>query len=163
MGIRASACLAIRVKRLEVLRRTDHLLFELTLGHVRAGIHLQRLDPLVKRALGRFDGHPASHFQRVLLRREMERTVERVQTGCACGSVAGASHLHGAENALQTAPMYGGGRERRARGIPHRFDRLARLAQVQMRLQQLPHQLPSHPVQLSFQLTMLHLPRLLRT
>ena len=54
----ASARLAIRVKRLEVLRRTDHLLFELTLGHVCAGIHFQRLDPLVKRAPGRFDRHP---------------------------------------------------------------------------------------------------------
>ncbi len=163
LRIGASACLALGVKRLEILRRPDHQFLELTLGHVRAGIYLQRLHPLVKRALGRFDRYSPPHFQRVLLRRQMERTVQRVLTGCACGSIAGAGHLHLAEEALQTARMDRGGRERRARRIPHRFDRLARLAHVQMRLKQFPQQLPPHPLQLSFQFARLHLPRLLRT
>ncbi len=162
-GSAPAPCLALGVKRLEILRRPDRQFLELTLGHVRAGIYLQRLHPLVKRALGRFDRHAPPHFQRVLLRRQIERTIQRVQTGCACGSIAGAGHLHLAEDALQTAPMDRGGRERRARGIPHRFDRLARLAHVQMRLQQLPQQIPPHPLQLPFQFAMLHLPRLLGT
>ena len=159
----ASACPAMRVKRLEILRRPDHQFLELTLRHVRACISLQRLHPLVKRALGRFDRHSPPHFQRVLLRRQIERTVQRVQTGCACGSIAGAGHLHFAEDALQTARMDRGGRQCRARRIPHRFDRLARLAHVQMRLQQFPHQLPPHPLQLPFQFAMLHWLRLLGT
>jgi hypothetical protein len=71
--IGASACLlAIRVKRLEILRRPDHQFLELTLRHVRACISLQ-LHPLVKRALGRFGRHSPPHFQRVLLRRQIER------------------------------------------------------------------------------------------
>ena len=130
---------------------------------MRAGIYLQRLHPLVKRTLGRFDRHSPPHFQRVFLRRQIERTVQRVQAGCACGSIAGAGHLHLAEDALQTAHMDRGGRERLARRIPHRFDRLARRAHVQMRLQQFPQQLATHPLQLPFQFAMLHLPRLLGT
>jgi len=161
--IRTSLCLAIGIKGLEILRRADHELFELTLGHVRAGERLQRFDPLVERALGRFDRHAAPHFQRVLLRREIERTIERMQTGCALGSIAGACQVHGAEDAFQAARMYRRGRERRARSILHRFDRMARLAQVEMCLQQFPHQLAPHPLQLPFQFAMLHLPRLLRT
>ena len=48
-------------------------------------------------------------------------------------------------------------------GIPYQLASFPRLAQLEMRLQQLAHQLTLHPFQLPFQVTMLHLARLLRT
>ena len=128
MGVGASALLAIGVKGLEILRRAAYQFFELPLGNVCAGKLLQRLDPLVKRSFGRFDGHSPPHFQRVLLGRQIERTIERMQTGLVFGSITRACHLHRPENAFQAACVRRRRREGRARGIPYRLDRFPRLA-----------------------------------
>src|ERR1700735_758912 len=162
MWVGASALLAIGVKGLEIPRRVDYQFFELPPGNVRAGKLLERLDHLVKPSFGRFDGHLPPDSQRVLLWRQIGRTIERVRTGLVFGSITRASHLHRPENASQAAPVRRRRREGRARRIPYRPDRFPP-AGVSRDALGFSHQLTPHPLPLPLQVTMLPLTRLLRT
>jgi hypothetical protein len=74
-----------------------------------------------ERAFGCFDGYATPHFERVLLRREIERPVERMQAERTFGSITGAGHLHHPEDAFQAASMRRSGLQCGATGILRRL------------------------------------------
>ena len=159
-GLFACVALAVSVKSFEVLGRTNRQFFELPLGNVGAGIGLKRLDPFVKGALGGFDGHAPPYFQRILFIREIQRSVERMQTVLSLAGISGAGQFQGAEDALHSARMLRGAGACLALCILHRPSSLCCSAPVQMLLQQQAHQFAPLFVQQPLQVAVLHLVRL---
>ena len=77
LALLRTACL---VEGVEVLSRANHQLFRLTLGHLCPGTARQLEQRFVKRPRGGRLCYPAAHLERVTLRRQVERGIERMQT-----------------------------------------------------------------------------------
>ena len=91
------------VEGVEVLGRASRQLFRLTLGHFGPGTARQIAQRFVERPRGGRHGHPPAHLQRVTLRRQVQRRIERMQTAVTGTRVAHALDLHRAEGRLDVA------------------------------------------------------------
>ena len=163
IGCSARVRLTLLIEVLKILRRTSHELFELAFRNLCASVGLERLDPFVEGVFRRLDRHPAAHLMRVLLDREVQRAVERVQARFPFGAIAGARYRHGSKDRLQLPLVKLCARLRLTRRILHRTGRLAGTAQIQMSLQQLSHQLPALCLHHSLEIAVCQRTGLLRT
>ena len=137
LALLRTACL---VEGVEVLSRANHQLFRLTLGHLCSGAARQIEQGFVKRPRSGRLGHPAAHLERVTLRRQVERGVERMQTVVTGARVAQALNLHRAEGRLQVALVHAPLRALDSVGPRDRTGGLPRAALIEVPLQELAHQ-----------------------
>ena len=91
------------VEGVEVLGRASHQLFRLTLGHFGPGAARQVEQRFIERPRGGRLGHPPAHLQRVTLRRQVQRGIERMQTVMTGTRVSHALDRHCAEGRLDAA------------------------------------------------------------
>ena len=138
------------VEGVEVGSRASHQLFRLTFGYLGGGTAGQLEQRFVERTRGGRDGHPAAHLERVTLRRQVQRRVERMQTVVTRARVAGALDRHRAEGRLQAAFVHPTLRALDTVGASDRTGRFSRPALVEMPLQQLAQQHAAPPVQFPF-------------
>ena len=92
------------VEGVEVLGRASHQLFRLTLGHFGPGMARQLEQRFVIGPRGGRFGHPTAHLERVTLRRQIQRRIERMETLVTPRPVAHPLDIHRAEGRLQ-APV----------------------------------------------------------
>ena len=116
----------------------------------------------VKRPRGGRLRHPPAHLQRIPLRRQVERRIERMETLVTGARVAQALDPHRAEGRLQAAFVHAPLRTLDTVGPLDRTGRLPRTALVEMPLQELAYQLLTTPLQLPFEVALTHLQGLAR-
>jgi hypothetical protein len=140
----ASRATAPRVEGVEIGRGRGGELFGLAFAQPHPRDTLDGLDRAVERATRRFDRGQAAQPVRVLLDRQVQLGVGRVEVGCPRCAVGQALHADLAEHRRQCSgvPAFDP-RAVHPVGIDHLVGAaFAGRPQIQMILRQLPHQLP---------------------
>lgn len=128
----------------------------LTLRHGRTRVRRQHRDGLVEGPLGRLFRGPAPNAERVPLRRQIQRRVQREQRLVPSRAMPRPRHLDRAEQRLQRARAVARVRPLDALGPDHRARGRRLRPEIQMRLQELPHQLAAFPFEEAFQIAVRH-------
>ena len=122
--------------------------FRLTLGHFGPGMARQLEQRFVIGPRGGRFGHPTAHLERVTLRRQIQRRIQRMQTLVTPRPGAHPLDIHRAEGRLQAPFVHAPLRALDTVGPCDRAGRLPRAALVEVPLQELAYQLLTTPVQL---------------